>query len=132
MWASPPTSLFSTSLTLAVGHVLGTIQGDEGRPLDSADVVFENEAGVQKRVTTDGGGFYGVANLTTGQWRVSVFPAGGASGAAARTLSGRYLANCTLTIAAGQVGRLDLQVDPSRLGVASCQTPQGSRASGVR
>ncbi len=71
---------------------------------------------MSKRVTTDGGGFFGGANLTTGQWRVSVYPAGAAPG--------RYLANCTLTIAAGQVGRFDLQIDPSRLGVASCQTPQ--------
>ncbi len=43
VFATPPVSPFSMSATLAVGHVLGTIQGDEGRPLDSADVVFENE-----------------------------------------------------------------------------------------
>jgi hypothetical protein len=123
VFASPPASLFSTSLTLAVGHVLGTIQGDGG-PLDSADVMLESETGVSKRVTTDGDGFFGGANLTAGQWRVSVTPAGAASG--------RYLANCTLTIAAGQVGRFDLQIDTSRLGVATCQTPQNSRASGLR
>jgi uncharacterized lipoprotein YddW (UPF0748 family) len=125
VFASQPVSPFSTSLSMALGHVLGTIQGDEGRPLDSADVVLENEAGVTKRVTTDGGGVFAAANLTTGQWRVSVTPAGGAS-------SGRYIANCTLTIAAGQVGRFDLSIDESRLGVASCQSPQGSRASGLR
>jgi uncharacterized lipoprotein YddW (UPF0748 family) len=123
VFATPPVSLFSTSLTLAIGHVLGTIQGD-GSPLDSADVMLENETGVSKRVTTDGDGFFGGANLTAGQWRVSVIPAGAASG--------RYLANCTLTVAANQVARFDLQVDTSRLGVASCQTPQSSRASGLR
>ena len=124
VFAAPPVSLFSTSLTLGVGHVLGTIQGGEGRPLDSADVVFESESGVSKRVTTDGDGFFGGANLTTGTWRVSVFPAG--------ATTGRYLANCSLTIAAGQVGRFDLQIDLSRLGVASCQSPQSSRALGRR
>jgi uncharacterized lipoprotein YddW (UPF0748 family) len=124
VFATPPASPFSTSLMMAAGHVLGTIQGDEGRPLDSADVLFENEAGVSKRVTTDGNGFFGGANLTTGQWRVSVTPGGPASG--------RYIANCTLTIAAGQVGRFDLQIDASRLGVAACQSPQQSRASDLR
>jgi uncharacterized lipoprotein YddW (UPF0748 family) len=118
VFAVQPVSTIPFSMMMAVGHVLGTIQGDEGRPLDSADVVFENEAGVTKRVTTDGDGFFGGANLTTGQWRVSVSPAG----------AGRYLANCTLTITAGQVARFDLQIDTSRLGVASCQTPQPSRA----
>jgi uncharacterized lipoprotein YddW (UPF0748 family) len=125
VFATPVVSPFLMSATFAVGHVLGTIQGDEGRPLDSAEVVFESEGGVTKRVTTtDGGGVFGGANLTTGQWRVSVTPAGAASG--------RYIANCTLTITAGQVGRFDLQVDPARLGVASCQTPQSSRISALR
>jgi uncharacterized lipoprotein YddW (UPF0748 family) len=126
VFATQPALTIPFSTTLAVGHAFGTIQGDEGRPLDSADVVFESETGVLKRVTTDGSGFFGGANLTTGQWRVSVFPAG------ADAAAGRYLANCTLTIAAGQVGRFDLQIDTSRLGVASCQTPQPSRASGLR
>lgn len=119
VWGAAPPVSFSTALSLAVGHVLGTVQGDDGRPLDSADVLFESESGVSKRVTTDGSGFYGGANLTVGQWRVSVTPAGAASG--------RYIANCTLTITSGQVGRFDLQIDTARLGVASCLTPQQSR-----
>jgi uncharacterized lipoprotein YddW (UPF0748 family) len=124
VFGAQPIAPFSMSASLAVGHVLGAIQGDEGRPLDSAEVAFESESGVTKRVTTDGRGFFAGANLMTGTWRVSVTPAG--------TAIGRYIANCTLTIAAGQVGRFDLQVDTSRLGVASCQSPQGSRASGLR
>lgn len=113
-----------TSLTVTVGHVLGTIQGDGGRALDSAEVLFENEAGVSMRVTTDGAGFFGGANLAAGQWRVSVTPAG--------TASGRYIANCTLTISAGQVSRFDLAIDPARLGVATCQSQEPSRRSTLR
>lgn len=124
VFGTQPVSPFSMSATFAVGHVLGTIQGDEGRPLDSADVVFENEAGVIRHVTTDGSGSFAGANLTTGQWRVSVYPAGAAPG--------RYQANCTLAIGAGQVGRFDLQVDTSRLGVASCQSPSSSRSAVLR
>jgi uncharacterized lipoprotein YddW (UPF0748 family) len=123
VFASPPVLPFSTSVTFAVGHVIGTVHGEDGRPLDSVDVVFESNVSAPRSVTTDGAGFFGGANLLSAEWRVSVSPAGE---------SGRYLANCTLTISMGQVGRFDLQIDTSRPGVATCQTPQSSRASRLR
>jgi uncharacterized lipoprotein YddW (UPF0748 family) len=118
VFAAPPVSPFSTSLTFPFGHVTGTIQDEDGRPLDSVDVVFESDVSASRRVMTDGAGFFGGANLLSTQWRVSVYPVGA---------SGRYFANCTLPINMGQVGRFDLQVDTSRPGVATCLTPSSSR-----
>jgi uncharacterized lipoprotein YddW (UPF0748 family) len=123
VFATPLALPFSTSVTFPFGHVIGTVQDEDGRPLDSVDVVFESDVAASRLITTDGDGFFGGANLLSAQWRVSVYPAGA---------SGRYLANCTLTISMGQVGRFDLQVDTSRPGVATCLTPQASRTSGLR
>jgi uncharacterized lipoprotein YddW (UPF0748 family) len=123
VFAAPPVLPFSTSVTFAVGHVIGTVQDEDGRPLDSVDVVLESDVSAPRRVTTDGAGFFGGANLVSAQWRVSVYAAGE---------SGRHLANCTLTINMGKVARFDLQVDTSRPGAATCLTAQSSRASGLR
>ena len=116
-------SPFSASSSIAVGHVMGTIRGNDGRVIDGAEVVLENDGGVSKHVTTDGAGFFGDANLTTGSWRVSVFPPGE---------PGRYLANCELAIVAGQVSRFNLEIEPARVGVASCQMPLSSLPSRLR
>ena len=87
-----------------------------------AEVVFDNDAGQSKSVMTDGGRFLGRRRSATGPWRVSVYPAGAGSG--------RYIANCTLTIVPGQVVRFDLQVTTSNNGVASCLSSSSSRSSG--
>jgi uncharacterized lipoprotein YddW (UPF0748 family) len=106
---------FLTSASFSVGHVMGTIRSSDGGLIDGAEVVFESDAGVKKSVTTDGGGFFGGADLTPGSWRVLVFPPG--------EVPGRHLANCELTIAAGQVSLFNLLIEPARMGVASCQMP---------
>ena len=101
---------------------MGVVLGDAVTLLDSAEVVFDNDAGQSKSVMTDGGGFLGGVGLTPGPWRVSVYPAGAEAG--------RYIANCTLTIVPGQVVRFDLQVTTSNNGVASCLSSSSSRSSG--
>jgi uncharacterized lipoprotein YddW (UPF0748 family) len=121
VFGTQPVSLLFAS-TLARGHVMGTITSDR-QLLDSADVFIENESQA-KRVKTDGGGFYGAVDLTPGQWRVSVYAQG--------MEFGRYVADCTLTVVAGQVARFDLTVDTARGGVAFCHAPITSRPSGLR
>jgi hypothetical protein len=118
-WKASPTT----------GHLRGTLVSTAtGQPIDGAALVLEPEATVDRagigRVgepqaasvaldRTDGGGAFGALGVAPGRYRVIVTP----------PRDGRYRSTCAVTIAAGAVVTMALELDPARPATAICQAP---------
>ena len=111
------------------GHLRGTIVSTgSGQPIDGAALVLEPEATIDGTGgggvadpqaaplaidRTDGGGAFGALGLGPGRYRVIVTP----------PRDGRYRSSCAVTIAAGTVATIALELDPSRPATAICRAP---------
>ncbi|MBI3978372.1 MAG: family 10 glycosylhydrolase [Chloroflexi bacterium] len=83
-WKSRPTT----------GHLMGTVTGADGRPLDGALVTIAGPA--SRKLETDGTGFYGFVDLPPGRYTIAV------------NLNGKDVTTGKGEIEIGKVARVDL------------------------
>jgi hypothetical protein len=116
-------------LTPTTGHLMGTLRGADGQPLDTATVIVGREgedppAGEDPPVgrlsaatETDGNGFYGAVDLAPGTYALMVTPRDG----------GTVRSACLVRVVEGAVARLDLALDGTSPTLATCQPSETSR-----
>jgi uncharacterized lipoprotein YddW (UPF0748 family) len=116
-WKVEPTS----------GHVRGTVLvASTGRAVDGATLQLEPDTSTVARTfpaaaepmpvalaPSDGGGAFGALGVAPGRYRVIVTPPG----------DGQYRSTCAITVVAGIVATIALQIDPARPALAVCMTP---------
>ncbi len=114
--ASIPTLAWKAEPTL--GHLMGFAKRADGTPLDTATVTIENlDNSATYATATDGSGFYGGVDLSTGQYLVR------------GELRGVRLYSCVVAVAAGTVANADLSqedIAPVTAAIISPAAPNGS------
>jgi hypothetical protein len=118
---SNPTPIFAVPATVPelawktspkVGHLLGIVGDDAGRPVDGGEVTIERTGGdpapaagrTSVTTHTDGNGAYGGIDLAPGSYQVTTIPPGQAP----------YVAPDAVQVASGQVARLDIEINRDR------------------
>ncbi len=129
-----PTPIFAQPATVPVlpwksaptrGHVKGFAKRADDTPLDTATVTVKNlNTNTQRTTETDGGGFFGVVDLTPGQYFIKA------------VLNNETLYSCVAEVTAGMVKTTDLQVETIAPVTSAAQSTilqsGGLRNGGVR
>lgn len=110
-WKSSPSS----------GHLMGFVRDAEAEAIDGATVTAIHRRSIGRpgpavfprpygATTTDGGGFYGLVDLSPGDYRIVVDT----------PRNGRFVSACGIAVSAGEVATLSLTVDARRPAIATC------------
>lgn len=100
---------------------MGFVRDAEAEAIDGATVTAIHRRSIERpgpavfprpygATTTDGGGFYGLVDLSPGDYRIVVDT----------PRNGRFVSACGIAVSAGEVATLSLTVDARRPAIATC------------